>query len=132
VPTVDFAPTVSGDRGPGLFQYLAAGGWWFVERIPPLRWLKQLAERIMEWPPKYSWWLAAIGSFVGLSIGFRAGDTTLLIVAIAVGGIAGRILIPVIAISIILVAGLSGLTILLGIVGGCVAGIVYLLNHVGH
>jgi hypothetical protein len=131
-PTVDLAPTVSGERGPGLFQYLAKGGWWFVERVPPLRWLKQLAERIMEWPPRYSWWLAGIGSFAGLVIGLRTGDTGLLIVAIVAGGIAGRILIPVIALSIIVVAGLSGMAILLAIIGACVAGVVYLLNHVGH
>jgi hypothetical protein len=114
-----------------LFDYLAEGGWWFVERIPPLRWLKELAERIMAWPQRYSWWLAGIGSFAGLIVGLRTGDNGLLIVAILAGTIAGRILIPVIALSIVLVAGLSGLAILLATIGACV-GIVYLLNHAGH
>src|SRR4051794_28225333 len=49
-PVVDSAPTFSGDRGPGFFEKLGGAGWWFVERILPLRWLKQLAERIMAWP----------------------------------------------------------------------------------
>lgn len=131
-PTVDLTPTTPRDRGPGLFHHLAEGGWWFVERIPPLRWLKELAERIMALPSNYSWWLAGIGALAGLIAGLRSGDTSLLIVAIAAGAIAGWILIPVVALSIVLVAGLSGMAILLAIIAACVAGIVYLLNHTGH
>jgi hypothetical protein len=130
-PAVDYAPAPSANRGPGFFYHLAEGGWWFVERIPPLRWLKELAERIMEWPPKYSWWLAGIGALAGLIASVREGDTGFLIFAVVAGAVAGRILIPAIALSIILVAGLSGLAILLALIGGCIAGIVYLLNHFG-
>jgi hypothetical protein len=105
------------------------GAWWFVERLPPLRWLKELAQRIMGWPAKYSWWFAAVGSLIGLGAGIPMGDTTSLVIAIAVGAVAGRILLPVVAVSLLLVATFAGLAIVLAIIGACVAAIVFLLNH---
>ena len=126
------APARSGGSGPGLMHHLVEGAWWFVERIPPLRWLKELSEWMMRWPKKYSWSLAAIGSLAGLVAGPRMGDNTPLIVAVIAGAIAGRILTPLIALSLMLVAGLSGLAIVLAFLAAFIAGIIYLFNHLAH
>jgi hypothetical protein len=127
-----WTPARSGGGGPGLMHHLAAGAWWFVERVPPLCWLKELSEWMMRWPAKYSWSLAAIGSLAGLVAGPRMGDNIPLIVTVVAGAIAGRILIPVIAFSLILVAGLSGLAIVLALLAAFIAGIIYLFNHLAH
>gem|GEM_PF-3802751 len=128
-PTISWSPTSSKREGSGLINHVAAGAWWFVERIPPLRWLRDLAELVISLPVKYSWWLAAVGLLVGLLAGVRTGDTTSLIVAIVAGAIAGRILLPLVGACILVVAMFSGLAILLAIVGGCLAAIVFLLDR---
>jgi hypothetical protein len=112
-----------------VFDSLAEGGAWFVERIPPLNWLTKFGKSVMAFPSRYSWCLAVIGGVVGMLYGWRSRDTSFIALTTLAGAFAGRALLPMIGIVLAITAMMVGVAIVLAILAGCILAVYFLLEH---